>query len=279
MRSIISLIAFSTLTTGCVDLGYIKLGADTAADDTAGTDTAGESEDSGTDTATDTAVEEGTAEIRFLNLRGSATLHATDGSASVEQTLSVYSGSAFQEVSAGTYELFATSGDTELSRSSGVHLRDGGHYSVAYTPAGDLLVTETDEEGLESNHTRITYINVEADSSVTGDLTYYSYTSGLWEGPGRIFELAPNESFVDDFAYITTAAKLLLTFEGLDSLEVDWNTAAYMQVEPGTSVNVYFWNDGDCSSGSSSCEPQIFAQYASGRAASVDHVTDPGFGW
>ena len=297
MRTLISLFALSTLATGCFELGDIKVGGDTAsADDTAagedtatdsdtatGEDTATDSDTAGEDTSggEDTSVEDGTAELRFVSLTASVTLHADTlgGAVTVEQALTPFSGTAFQEVSAGTYDLYATNSDGELVRTEGVHLADGGHYSVAYTPAGALVVTETDEDGLASTDTRITYINLQEGSNATGYLTYYNSSTEMWEGPGRIFSLATDEAFTDDFAYITTAARLEVKFDGLDNLVVDWNTAAYMQLAPGTSINVYFWTEGDCSLDSTTCSPQILGQLADGSTASVAFISDDGVAW
>ncbi len=280
MRSIITLITLSTLSAGCIDLEGLKgIGDPDSGEDTAG----GEDTDSGEDTAggEDTAVPTGTAEIRFLSLSATVTLHADAqrGADAVERALTPFSGSAFQEVAAGAYDLYATNDGGELVRSEGVILADGGHYSVAYTPSGALLVTETGEGDLPENHTRITYINLQADSSVTGDLSYYDYTSAAWTDPSQIFTLATQESFTDDFAFITTAAQLDLQFEGLDDLVVNWNTAAFMQIGVGTSINVYFWNEGDCSYGSTTCSPMILGQLADGTTATVAHITEPGYEW
>lgn len=275
MRTLTSLLTLCTLTTtaGCefTDDAY-------KFDDTADT-----ASDTASDTAGDTEPPAATARVRFLSLSSSAslTLHAdaTEGDTALAETLAPLHGSAFEEVPAGAFDLYVTNAEGELVREAGVTLADGGHYSVVYTPAGGLSVTENDDADVPTNSTRITYINLEADSSAAGFLTYRDEETSTWQGPGRIFTLESGASFVDDFEYVTTAARLEVEFEGLNNLLVAWNTAYYMQAAPGTFINVYFWTEGDCSGPGLGCDPMILGQDADGATSTVAYTDDPGYGW
>lgn len=268
MRTLLTILALSTLTTGCFELEDIK------------------STDSATDTATDTGgddseVPAGTAQIRFVNLNRTVTFRVDgqDGVAVAQQEVTELGGTAYEEVPAGTYNLVTNDADGDNLQVEGQELVDGGRYSVALTRGGDVIVTENDEEGLDPAETRITYVNAQYESNAAGYLYYYDEASAAWSGPGRIFSLASNESFTDDFAFTTTAAKLEVLFDGLDDLLVAYNTSAYMQIAQGTSVNVYVWTEGDCTFDSTSCSPMILGQMADGSTASVEFIGSPGYGW
>ena len=272
MRNLIPLFALAAFSTACFEVEMPK-GSDTG-------DTGAEDSGGGDDTSTPA----GTAQVRFVNLSSSASLTMAaigegDDTTGYSQDLSPLSGSAFYGVVAGSYDLAVTNSDGSLAETDGVSLEDGHHYSVAFTPAGTIVVTETDEDGLSSDATRITFINVQADSNAKGYMGYWVEADQVWQGSGLMFTLGSDEAYQDDYDYITTAAQFEVVFDGLDSLLVDWNAAAYMQVDPGSSVNVYFWTEGDCSFGSSTCQPMILGQFADGSTSTVDYTQAPGYGW
>ena len=296
--SSLSLLAFVTFTTGCIDLDKFtnddssaKDGADgtqgtegtdgsdgsDGADGADGTDGA----DGGDDGGDDGGVESPSAQVRFLNLAPGlvsfSLVNAAGDGAVLSQPLGAEQGSAYTDFPAG--EVLLT---LEMD---GVVVLDGYALTLSETVPTTLFLNHTassvgvhfdDTSAVGAGQTLLSAYN---DADANAATLYYM----AWNGDG--YEVQANTSV----GYTGTAELLVNTpadrdqFEILwptsyDMLLLDWEISDDMRAAEGSHLAVYFWTEGDCSYLSTTCVPRLVTQRPDGTVRS-DTLAIGDYGW
>jgi hypothetical protein len=296
--SSLSLLAFVTFTTGCIDLGKFtndESSAKDGADGTQGTEGTDGSDgsdgadgadgsdgaDGGDDGGDDGGVEGPSAQVRFLNLSpGLVSFSLVDAAgegAVLSQPLGAEQGSAYTDFPAG--EVLLT---LEMD---GVVVLDGYALTLSETVPTTLFLNHTassvgvhfdDTSAVGAGQTLLTAYN---DADANAATLFYM----AWNGAA--YQVLANTSV----GYTGTAEILVNTPADRDLFEIEWPTSYDklligweisddMRAAEGSHLAVYFWTEGDCSYLSTTCVPRLVTQRPDGTVRS-DTLAIGDYGW